>query len=68
MQYLVNKGIDSQRINAAGFGQLRPIDTNDTPEGRANNRRVEMKLNYDFNFHVVPSEINKSKILVLNRV
>lgn len=38
--YLVEKGIEESRINAVGFGELSPIDTNDTVEGRANNRRV----------------------------
>ena len=40
-EYLVGKGIASERLDSAGFGIERPIDTNDTPAGRANNRRVE---------------------------
>jgi len=39
--YLVNKGVSSARITASGFGMTKPIDTNDTPEGRSKNRRVE---------------------------
>lgn len=46
MQYLVSKGIDSNRISTIGFGQTRPIDTNETAHGRSNNRRVEFRLNY----------------------
>jgi outer membrane protein OmpA-like peptidoglycan-associated protein len=40
-KYLVDKGVKSERITAKGFGLSKPIDTNDTPEGRAKNRRVE---------------------------
>ncbi len=38
---LVLMGIDSQRLKYKGFGETKPIDTNDTNEGKANNRRVE---------------------------
>jgi outer membrane protein OmpA-like peptidoglycan-associated protein len=41
MAWLSGKGIDSARLKTKGFGDSKPIDTNDTPEGRANNRRVE---------------------------
>lgn len=41
---LVEKGIPSEQLNAAGFGETRPIDSNDTAEGRANNRRVEFMV------------------------
>jgi OmpA-OmpF porin, OOP family len=34
-------GVDAARLSAAGLGQSKPIDTNDTPQGRAQNRRVE---------------------------
>jgi len=34
-------GVDAIRLTANGFGEADPIDTNDTPEGRAQNRRVE---------------------------
>lgn len=33
-----------QRLSAAGYGQYRPLSTNQTPEGRANNRRVDLVL------------------------
>ena len=42
MQYLINKGVAPNRLKARGFGFNRPIATNDTPEGRALNRRVEL--------------------------
>lgn len=42
--YLVGKGVEPERIKAVGKGEAQPIATNDTPEGRANNRRVEIVL------------------------
>jgi OmpA-OmpF porin, OOP family len=39
--WLVNKGVPAARLRAVGFGDSRPIDSNATPEGQANNRRVE---------------------------
>ena len=39
--YLVAHGIDRSRLSWRGFGKTRPIDSNDTPEGRQHNRRVE---------------------------
>jgi outer membrane protein OmpA-like peptidoglycan-associated protein len=39
---LVSGGIDAARLSTDGFGQDRPIDTNDTAEGRAKNRRTEL--------------------------
>ncbi len=38
--YLIENGIEAGRLNSVGFGELSPIDTNETAEGRANNRRV----------------------------
>ncbi len=44
-QYLIKLGVDRERIIAVGRGSRMPIATNDTPEGRAKNRRVVMTLN-----------------------
>lgn len=40
--YLVSKGIDESRLNAAGYGQDKPVADNKTAAGRAKNRRVEL--------------------------
>jgi outer membrane protein OmpA-like peptidoglycan-associated protein len=40
--YLVTRGIDSSRLQVAGMGESQPIASNDDPQGRANNRRVEI--------------------------
>ena len=43
-KYLVEQGIDEFRLSAMGYGESKPIDTNKTKAGKANNRRVEVKL------------------------
>ncbi len=43
-KYLKEKGIDAIRINAIGKGPTEPKESNDTPEGRLMNRRVEVKI------------------------
>jgi len=40
--YFVSKGIESERMNSVGYGFTRPVASNDTPEGMAKNRRVEI--------------------------
>jgi len=42
--YLISQGVKADRLSAEGFGSKRPIDTNKTAAGRANNRRTEVRL------------------------
>lgn len=44
VNYLTSAGVSANRLAAAGYGQTRPADTNDTVEGRQNNRRIEMNI------------------------
>ncbi|MCE8039206.1 MAG: OmpA family protein [Halomonadaceae bacterium] len=44
--FLVSRGIAENRMTTRGFGEERPVATNDTDEGRAQNRRVEI-INWD---------------------
>ena len=42
--YLVGQGVDGSRLSTAGYGESNPIASNDTADGRALNRRVELNL------------------------
>lgn len=42
--YLISNGIDKSRISSRGYGHTRPVATNDTPEGRQQNRRIEFRV------------------------
>ena len=44
VDYLVQKGIASGRIVAKGYGPKQPVADNETPEGRAENRRTEFTI------------------------
>jgi outer membrane protein OmpA-like peptidoglycan-associated protein len=43
-EYLVDHGIAPKRIRTEGFGESRPVASNDTADGRAQNRRVELRV------------------------
>lgn len=43
-KYLESKGVDPNRLDTKGYGASQPVDTNDTDEGRAKNRRVEFRI------------------------
>ncbi len=42
--YLTSNGIAASRLRTAGYGSQNPADTNETAEGRQNNRRIEMRI------------------------
>jgi chemotaxis protein MotB len=44
MQYLTSQGLNPALVSARGFGDTNPVATNDTAQGRAKNRRVELTL------------------------
>ncbi|MEO0543877.1 MAG: peptidoglycan -binding protein [Pseudomonadota bacterium] len=44
VKYLVSQGVPADRLVAAGFGEFQPLVEDDTDEGRARNRRIELKL------------------------
>mgnify|MGYP002654531410 FL=1 len=44
VDYLVRKGVDQNLISAQGMGETNPVASNSTPDGRAQNRRIEVIL------------------------
>jgi chemotaxis protein MotB len=43
-RFLAEKGVPALRLSAAGYADTQPVESNDTPEGRAQNRRIEIVL------------------------
>ncbi|MFM5892835.1 MAG: OmpA family protein [Novosphingobium sp.] len=44
MNYLISRGVPAARLRSQGFGETMPVASNDTLDGRAKNRRVEIKI------------------------
>ena len=44
MQFMIAQGVNPSLVSAHGFGEQDPVASNDTPQGRAQNRRVELTL------------------------
>jgi chemotaxis protein MotB len=44
MNFMVSQGVNSSLVSAQGFGEANPVASNDTAEGQAQNRRVELTL------------------------
>jgi chemotaxis protein MotB len=44
VRFLQENGVDATRLSAAGFGEFQPVAANDTPDGRSQNRRIEIVL------------------------
>jgi chemotaxis protein MotB len=44
MQFLISQGVNQNLISARGFGEADPVASNDTAQGRTQNRRVELSL------------------------
>lgn len=47
VDYMITKGFPAARLGAAGFAEIDPVASNDTPEGKAQNRRIEIVLTPD---------------------
>jgi outer membrane protein OmpA-like peptidoglycan-associated protein len=55
--FLTQQGVPESSTTATGFGKTRPIASNDTPDGRQQNRRVEL---------IVSGEVIGTRIISLN--
>jgi outer membrane protein OmpA-like peptidoglycan-associated protein len=44
MEYILSRGIDARRLSSKGYGESKPFVSNDTPENRQLNRRVEFMI------------------------
>jgi outer membrane protein OmpA-like peptidoglycan-associated protein len=45
-EFLLDRGVDSERVKFMGMGSSQPVLPNDTPEGRRKNRRVEILIRW----------------------
>jgi chemotaxis protein MotB len=44
MQFMISQGVKTDLVSAHGFGEADPVASNDTPAGKAQNRRVELTV------------------------
>jgi chemotaxis protein MotB len=44
VEFLIAQGLEPERFQARGYGQYKPVASNATPEGRGQNRRIEISL------------------------
>jgi chemotaxis protein MotB len=44
VHFLISQAVDPHALSAAGYGEFDPVSSNDTPDGRAKNRRIEITL------------------------
>jgi chemotaxis protein MotB len=58
VHFLVSQGVDPRAVSAAGYGEFDPVASNDTPDGRAKNRRIEITLQPKLDELVAAPEIN----------
>lgn len=56
---LVESGLSGTRVSAASYSEHRPVDTNRTPEGKANNRRIEISITPDLSMMPGYEELEK---------
>jgi outer membrane protein OmpA-like peptidoglycan-associated protein len=67
MEKLIQMGISSNRLSYAGYGESKPLDNNSTPEGKANNRRVEFVKTKGNTAFSHPNSSNNSIFTSLDR-
>ena len=44
LQFFVREGVAPEKLSAVGYGEFKPIKSNETPEGRSGNRRIEINI------------------------
>jgi outer membrane protein OmpA-like peptidoglycan-associated protein len=44
MHYMISQGVKTNLVSARGFGEAKPVASNQTEQGRAKNRRVELTV------------------------
>jgi chemotaxis protein MotB len=54
LRELIHDGVDSRRLRAVGYADTKPLESNDTPAGKATNRRVELIMRIDPNMPEAP--------------